>query len=128
MPEKLHRCVNKVKGQKGVNSSYAICRASMGESSADPAKIAVLNEMLKKGINEGGVGSGRKGHTTAKKDNDPGGYGQVADDMNDPGFDPPSGRKYRDEWTPVLSSPTGNQIKANKQRDKLKQRKAANEI
>ncbi len=32
MPEKLERCVDDVKGQKGVDSAYAICNASLKES------------------------------------------------------------------------------------------------
>jgi hypothetical protein len=28
-PEALHRCVNKVKGKKGVNNAYAVCNASL---------------------------------------------------------------------------------------------------
>jgi len=29
MPARLHRCVNKVKGKKGVKNAYAICNAAM---------------------------------------------------------------------------------------------------
>lgn len=47
MPEKLHRCVDKVKGQKGVDNAWAICNASIGETKADPLKLQVLNEMLR---------------------------------------------------------------------------------
>jgi len=32
MPEKLDRCVDKIKGEKGVDSAYAICTASIEES------------------------------------------------------------------------------------------------
>jgi len=32
MPEKLERCVDKVKGEKGVNSAYAICNSTIDES------------------------------------------------------------------------------------------------
>jgi len=28
-PESLHRCVNKVKGKKGVDNAYAVCNASL---------------------------------------------------------------------------------------------------
>ena len=31
MPEKLHRCVDKVKGEKGEDSAYAICNSSIKE-------------------------------------------------------------------------------------------------
>jgi len=29
MPEKLDRCVDKIKGERGVDSAYAICNASL---------------------------------------------------------------------------------------------------
>lgn len=32
MPEKLERCVDDVKGKKGVDSAYAICTAATQES------------------------------------------------------------------------------------------------
>ena len=32
MPQKLDDCVNKVKGEKGTDSAYAICNASINES------------------------------------------------------------------------------------------------
>lgn len=31
MPEKLDRCVDKVKGKKGIDNAYAICNASIDE-------------------------------------------------------------------------------------------------
>ncbi len=45
MPEKLHRCVDKVKGT-GVKNPWAVCNASLKELEAQ--------------IREGGVGSGRR--------------------------------------------------------------------
>ena len=38
MPEKLDRCVEKVKGQKGVDSAYAICTDSLKEDIYELAK------------------------------------------------------------------------------------------
>jgi len=45
MPEKLDRCVNKVKGQKGVDSAYAICNATISELAKDGRDI--YNQHLK---------------------------------------------------------------------------------
>ena len=36
MPEKLDRCVDKVKGDKGVDNAYAICNASLNEANVKP--------------------------------------------------------------------------------------------
>jgi len=35
VPEKLERCVDKVKGEKGVDSAYAICNSSLKEEVAN---------------------------------------------------------------------------------------------
>jgi len=43
MPEKLERCVDKVKGEKGVDSAYAICNVSIEESVTKQIIEASLN-------------------------------------------------------------------------------------
>ncbi len=59
MPAKLDRCVADVKGDKGVDNAYAVCNASVGEA-------FMVNNEYPSMKQEGGVGSGIKGHTTAK--------------------------------------------------------------
>lgn len=51
MPEKLDRCVDKVKGQKGVESAWAICKASLKEVSPTEL-IRREHELLAGGIPE----------------------------------------------------------------------------
>lgn len=43
MPEKLDRCVNDVKGQKGVDNAYAICNASLNEAQKFPYPFPAIN-------------------------------------------------------------------------------------
>jgi len=47
LPEKLERCVDKVKGEKGVDSAYAICNASIEESMNKQIIEASLNRKCK---------------------------------------------------------------------------------
>ena len=106
MPEKLDRCVDKVKGKKGIDNAYAVCNASIGEAfiannnypdmnqedepwqDKTKSKISKMNEQPWR-TNEGGVGSGIKGHTTPKDDDDGRDYGPAdfGDDNGDNGGD-----------------------------------------
>ncbi len=45
MPEKLERCVDKIKGEKGVDSAYAICKDSIEES----IKTQIIEASLNRG-------------------------------------------------------------------------------
>ena len=76
MPEKVHRCVDKIKGEKGEDSAWAICNASLKEQVANGLAIAGVKEFTTSmqehhnpldipfghEVDEGGVGSGIKGH------------------------------------------------------------------
>jgi len=44
MPEKLDRCVNKVKGEKGEDSAWAICTDSLKEEVVNALAIAGVGE------------------------------------------------------------------------------------
>ena len=74
MPQaKLHRCVDKVKKGGDVDNPFAVCNASIGEA-------FMANDNYPNMKQEGGVGSGKKGHTTAKDlpfGQDPQGQGNI---------------------------------------------------
>jgi len=44
MPAKLERCVDKIKGEKGVDSAYAICNSTIEESMNKQIIEARLNK------------------------------------------------------------------------------------
>jgi len=62
MPAKLDRCVADVKNDPDIDNPWAVCNASIGEA-------FVANNEYPDAKQEGGEGSGVKGHTTADDEN-----------------------------------------------------------
>lgn len=46
MPEKLERCVDQVKGQKGIENAYAICNASIDKTKEEKIEETIMKQVL----------------------------------------------------------------------------------
>ena len=94
MPAKLDRCVADVNKDSDVDNAYAVCNASIGEA-------FIANGNYQNMPQEGGVGSGIKGHTTAK--DQPQGKGQAPETPPEPEYgyrvQDPATSSYPDELT-----------------------------